>query len=86
MQCCLVVTWLVPHEIAAILAHFLCTPCSHMHQFYGGTSLQATHVGCICCCIVSWCDLQTTVPQWVEMVTEIHVVISHQVRSGCVMV
>ena len=83
MRCCLVFTWLVPHEIAAILAHFLRTPCSHVHHFYGGTSLQATRVGCIHCCIVSWCDPQTIVPQWVKMVTEIHVVMSHQVMSCC---
>ena len=29
LQCCLVVTWLVPHEIAAILAQVLCTPFNH---------------------------------------------------------
>ena len=29
-QCCLVVTWLVPRETAAILAHILCTPYNHM--------------------------------------------------------
>ena len=29
LQSCLVVTWLVPYETAAVSAHFLCTPHNH---------------------------------------------------------
>ena len=44
IQHCLVVTWLVPREIAAVLAHVLCTP--HNHAWvYSVISCKATHVG-----------------------------------------
>ena len=39
LQCCLVVTWLVPRETAAVSLHVLCTPYSHyVPQTTVGTS------------------------------------------------
>ena len=33
LQCCLVVTWLVPHETAAVSAQVLCTPYNHAPDY-----------------------------------------------------
>ena len=46
-QCYLVVTWLVPHETAAVSTHVLCTPYNHA-PVYSVTSFRATYVGCMC--------------------------------------
>ena len=47
LQRCLVVTWLVPLETAAVSAHVLFTPHNHA-PMYNVTSFQATYVGCMC--------------------------------------
>ena len=53
---CLIVTWLVPHETAAISPQVLCTPYKHapftvsLHaqpHVYSVTSCKATQVGCM---------------------------------------
>ena len=46
-QCYLVVTWLVPHETTAILAHVLCTPYNPA-VVYMVTLFEAMYVRCIC--------------------------------------
>ena len=46
LQCCLVVTWLVPCETAAISAHVLCTPYNHA-PVYSVTLSEAIYVGCL---------------------------------------
>ena len=47
LQRCLVVTWLIPHETAAVSAHVLCTPCNHA-PVYNVVSCKATYIGCRC--------------------------------------
>ena len=44
---CLVVTWLVSHETAAVSAHVLCTPYNQLHV-YSVILFKATYVGCMC--------------------------------------
>ena len=52
LQCCLVVTGLVPHETAAISACFLCTPYS-CAPVYSVALFEATYVGwCVFGCIL----------------------------------
>ena len=43
LQPYLIVTWLVPHETAAVLEHILCTPCN-CTPVYSVTSFSATYV------------------------------------------
>ena len=45
VQRCLVVTWLVPGETAAVSAHILCTPYNHAPCHV--TSCKATYIGCM---------------------------------------
>ena len=52
LQYCLVVTWLVPRQTAAVSAHVLCTPYNHA-PIYIVTSLEAIKVGCILCLAVT---------------------------------
>ena len=46
LQCCLVVTWLVPCENAAAWAHVLCTPYGQ-GSVYRVRLFKATYVGCV---------------------------------------
>ena len=41
---CMVFTWLVPHEITAVLAHVLCTACSHAHAHSVWSHIHRVHV------------------------------------------
>ena len=43
LQCCLVVTWPVPRETAAVSAHIMCTPYNHA-EVYSVASFKATYV------------------------------------------
>ena len=46
LQRYLVVTWLVPHETAAVLAHVLCTPYNHAQVYNRNnvTLFEATYI------------------------------------------
>ena len=56
LQCCLVVKWLVPCEIAAILAQVLWTPYNHA-LVYSVTLFQATNIECIHVYLAVTCHL-----------------------------
>ena len=61
VQCCLVVTWLVPLETAAILAHSVYTvqPCSMLHHFMQ-SHIHTVHAKCltVTCHLHFWQDDQ----------------------------
>ena len=50
---CLLITWLVPYETAAITAHTLCAPYNHA-QVYIVTSSEATQVRSMRVCQSEW--------------------------------
>ena len=53
LKCCLVVTWLVPHETAAILARSVYTiqPCTTSHHF------MQSHIHMVQACLAVTCHL-----------------------------
>ena len=71
-QCCLVVTWLVPHETAAISAHVLCTsykqPCTSLQCHFIWSHICSMHTAYESC--VFSCNLPPApLSEWPESST-----------------